>query len=91
MGSGLVRRLDHKSIPDYVCSSAPAHGSDEIDETYSIPISAAWRMTAGSAPRQAAIPAAFYQNFHGEKRFGLTAIEHATPTSLFCISPASER
>jgi hypothetical protein len=38
------------------------------EETCSIPISAAWRMTAGSAPRQAAIPAAWAQCLHQVSR-----------------------
>ena len=57
--------------------------------TYSIPISAAWRITAGSAPRQAAIPAALSQLIISVTFGLLTAIEHATPTSLYIVSSES--
>jgi len=43
-------------------------------------------MTAGSAPRQAAIPAAYAQLFHIPEIAQLTAIEQATPTSLYIVS-----
>ena len=72
------------SIPDYVFISVFHRLGKE--EPYSIPISAAWRMTAGSAPRQAAIPAAYAQLFHLGELFQLTAIEQATPTSLYIVS-----
>jgi hypothetical protein len=69
MGFVLDRQWDHKLIRDYVFSLVFQFSNERDSKTYSIPISAAWSITAGSAPRQAAIPAA--------------AIEQATPTSLY--------
>jgi hypothetical protein len=93
MGFERVRQLDHRSIRDYVfCQyEFPLMG---VRGTYSIPISAAWRITAGSAPRHAAIPAAWIQSTPSSQLLDgdhgvLTAIEHATPTSLYISAHAS--
>lgn len=57
-------------------------------KAHSIPISAACIMIAGSAPKQAAIPAAYRVELNALYQTGqLTLIEHATPTSA--IHPPS--
>lgn len=55
-----------------------------------MPISAACKITSGSAPRQAEIPAAYQSASNRRSRKILTAIEQATPTSAMQPPSAAE-